>query len=469
MAIFSDHPYTSITVKIEQLARPHQNDDIDNALELYISDLLHLIKLQPQTGASEAARAIRKRIKYGESVEEQLRALNILELLILNAGSKIGPIVARDDKLLDVLKGSITGSGKTGMGVPFDPEVQQKTKELAAGWKSELADLEGYKYMASLWKFIPRNRSGGHHHSRTRSESHRYDDETPENAFDDADGVRSPSPSSPALRRGIHKKVPPPRPSSSSPYTSTSGTKSRSTKDKRKKKKKKRGHGIVYADEQYRIPQINYKVEAPNIRSTLADAQTHTTALNNYLILLAPGVSPLDDQKTQQEFEKCKKARRSVLKYLQYVGAGDPSEKSREVLQMDEEFLGSLIAANESLVEVFKKFDFQAGYTDENPAPNYDDEESSGESYYTSESEDESNDVDALAENVRGYHVAEGSSSTAPVSAPPRVKSPPPPRPSKPAALAAPPKIQRTNTNATVSSDPFGDLNEVDGQKSVYY
>lgn len=450
MAIFSDHPYSSITVKIDQLANP-PNDEIENSLELYVSDLLHLIKIQPSSGSIEAARAIRKRIKYGDTVDEQIRAMNILELLILNSGSKIGPVIANDSKLLDVLKGAINGTGKTGVGLPFDNQVQTRARQLAVGWKGELQDLDGYKYMAGLWKNIPRKKT--HNRSRSRPE----EIEEPVDAFADEAGVRSPSPSSPAMQRNRPRrpvKKAPPRPLSPSPYTSSS-------KPKSKKKKKKSRHGVVYADEQYKIPQINYKVEAPNIRNALAESQTHTTAMNNLLISLPSGTSPLDDAKVQKEFEACKKVRRKVLKYLQFVGAGDPSEKTEAVLQMDEEFLGSLIAANEQLVDTFKRYDFLAGYTEENPAPNYDDE-SSGESYYTSESEYD-DEIDLVADAVQASSLGEGSSTP---------KSPPP-RPAKPAALK-PPQLFRSDTNATtgttgtVSSDPFGDGNEVDKSKSVY-
>lgn len=461
MPIFNDHPYTSITIKIDQLSKPHQNDEIDNTLELYVSDLLHLIKLQPGSGPSEAARAIRKRIKYGDSVEEQLRALNILELLILNSGSKIGPVIARDDKLLDVLKGIITGSGKTGLGVSYDKDVQTTVKNLSIGWKSELADLDGYKYLASLWKNIPR-RKATHSHSRSRS---RADDiEDPVDAFADEGAIRSPSPSSPAMSRN-HERRAPMRPLSPKPTTSSSfGRKGKDKKDKKKKKKSK--NGIVYADERYKIPQINYRVEAPKIRTVISDCHTHTTTLSNLLISLPPNVSPLDDEKVGKEFEKCKSIRRKVLKYLQFVGVGDPSEKSADIVQMDDEFLGSLIVANEQLVEVFKKYDMLAGYTAENPAPNYD-EESSDESYYTSEEEESvyDDEIQLVAEDVNRIHINEVGSSSTTI---PKSKSPPPPRPAKPPALTSPHKtLQRTDTNATTESDPFGDGNELGGSK--YY
>lgn len=471
MAIFSDHPYTSITIKIEQLSKP-RNDEIDNTIELYVSDLLHLIKIQPSTGSSEAARAIRKRIKYGNSVQEQLRALTLLELLILNAGQKIGPVIACDDKLVDVLRGIVAGSAITGNGTNYDKQVIQKCRALAIGWKSELHELNGYKYLANLWKSLP---SKGHSRSRSKSKSvQEYD------AFSDLGNVRSPSPSSPAVRRGVEpgtssrnmdraaKAVPPPRPSTKTkPSTSTKANKS-STRRRRKNK-----HGIVYADEQYRIPQINYKVEAPKIRNTIAECHTHTTALTNLLISLPSHVLPMDDSNVTKEFEKCKSIRRKVLSYLQFVGAGDNSEKKPEVIQMDEEFLGSLITANEQLITAFKKYDLLAGYTEANPAPDYDDE-SSGESYYTDESSEEE-DLEEETGPAPGPDRDSASRTTYDdeidlvASRLDSQLGPAPPRPSAPpsAPSAQAPPLMRLETNNTVAtagtgaSDPFGDGHEL--------
>ena len=65
MPLFSDHAYTSITIKINQLADPKRNDEIDDSIELYLSDLIELIKVQSNSGAVEAARAIRKKSNMG--------------------------------------------------------------------------------------------------------------------------------------------------------------------------------------------------------------------------------------------------------------------------------------------------------------------------------------------------------------------------------------------------------------------
>ncbi|KGR00554.1 hypothetical protein MEQ_02335 [Candida albicans P87] len=465
MPLFSDHAYTSITIKINQLADPKRNDEIDDSIELYLSDLIELIKVQSNSGAVEAARAIRKKIKYGDSRAEQLRALQILELLVLNGGPSIGPIIARDDKLLDVLKGIINGTARTGVGVEYDCKVQKRVVAMAIGWKTELDGLDGYKYMQSLYKAIPRRKRVSSSHSGHRDRDV-HDNDSDENSEDVLDPYADDAQlDSHASNRNVSsprtpRSPPPPRPSTKSPYAS--GKKNDDKDKKKNKKKKKKKRGLVYADEEFEIPQINYKVEAPKIRELIANCYTHTTALNNLLLQLPADESPLDNDKTLEEFAKCKKIRRKVLSYLQYVGAGSPEAKSSEVAALDEEFLGSLIGANEQLVESFKRFDFRAGYSKDNPAPNYDDESDSDESYYTSEeSEEEPDDVEEQDENSISARLQNATLQS---------KSPPPPRPSKPSNLQSSfqprPKLDKVETSESIEGNPFGDRNAV--TKSVY-
>lgn len=449
MPIFSDHQTTSITVKVNQLCTPNRNEDIDESMELYISDLVELIKVQPNHGAKEAARAIRKKIKYGESTEEQIRALNLLEMMMLNSGSKIGPVLARDDKLLDVLKGIITGQGRTGTGVAYNKKIQNTVVSMALGWRTELDGLDGYKYMAGLHQFIPRKRKS----ARSRSTS---------NAADLEESFTSPIPSSPNTPSS--KRGPPPRPNTPKPKIGDL--------NKKKKKKNKRKLNSRYADEEYRIPQIDYKREAPKIREVIANCHTHTTALTNLLMTLATNESPLENKKCNQEFEQCRKIRRKVLRYLQFVGAGSESNKRPDIIQMDEEFLGSLIMANEQLVEVFKKYETACGYNEENPVPEYDDEEDSDESYYTDESSEEESYNDEVDEITRGVGSSTIDNLQASVRSPPppRIKSPPPKAPTKPEALKAPAKIlSKTRSNDTVASDPFGDGNALNSHSNSVY
>ncbi|CAI5759055.1 unnamed protein product [Candida verbasci] len=422
MPIFHDHSYTSITIKINQLSS-QSNNELDDSIELYLSDLIQLIKIQPGNGAIEAARAIRKKVKYGDSIKEQIRSLQILELLVLNTDKSIGSTIARDDKLLDVLKGIINGHGKTGSGTNYDSKVQNRVISLALGWRNELQDMVEYKYMQQLYKYIPKKKI------KSRSQSEEF--EQPFENEIESDNSDSP-PAKPT------KSPPPPRPKK---------TFQEVTKKSKKKSKSKKKKGIIYADEDYAIPQINYKVEAPRIRELISSCHTHTTILDNLLTHCTD--SPLDDDKILNEFQKNKKIRRKVLNYLQYVGAGTSDSKSSEYAALDEEFLGSLISANESLVEVFKKFDLKAGYNNDNPAPNYDEETESDESYYTSEDEDAYEDEqDSLDQRLQEVSL----------------KSPPPPPPNK----LNRPILNKMETLESIEGDPFGDRNAVNNSKSIY-
>ena len=454
MPIFGEKPFTSITVKVNQLCTPNRNTDLeDDSIELYVDDLISLIKLQ-NLGAVEAARAIRKKIKYGNTPLELVLALNLLELLVLNAGTKIGQTIASDDKLTELLKGVASGQARLGLGGPYDGLVVRRARELAFGWRSEFKDLSGYANFANLYKSVPRPKAHGH---LRQASMQRPDSEAGGADSGSHESLESGS-------RDLGRKSPaPPRPSTMSPYAMQLYLNKEKPKKKAKGRKKK---GIVYADEQYQIPQINYKVEGPKIRTTIAECHTHTTALENALLVLGKG-NPLDDKKASAEFEKCRKIRRKVLRYLQYVGAGDSSHKTPEVVALDEEFLGSLIVANDQLVSAFTRFDEMCGYTPENPAEYHQqdrDESDSEESYYSSDSEE-----DSLAERVDDMKIHEASSRLEAVTAEPKRLAENSGEVRQNRTPARPKQVRQNTAETTDSADPFGDKNEVSGASSVYY
>lgn len=424
MPFFGSRPETSITVKVNQICQPHFNDELeDDSVELQLADLLPLIKIQPTTGATEVARAIRKNIKYGDQVPVQVRAIRLLEVLVLNGGLSIGSTVVHDDKLNEVLKGVITGRGTAGDGGTYSSRVQRAARELALGWQHELLGIPEFRLMPKLWNYVPGNKP-----SLSRSRGHNDGFESQENVFDSGDDDLEPAlmlplplppPAAPPLRPRLKKpSVDPPKP---------------------KKKKRKRGlfRSSRYADDEYKIPQINYKVEAPKIRNTLLDCHTAVTNLTNTLKALPPGELPTENAQATAEFNKCKRIRRKVLRYIQFVGAGDPETKLRENQRMDDEFLGALISANELLVDAFKRYDRMSGIVDTHQYDNMD-ASSSDESYYTESDSDD--DADEAAELT--LKAMESMTLRAP-----------PPRPPKPVA--------RQLTSDTVSSDPFGDTHVV--------
>lgn len=95
------------------------------------------------TGPAEAARAIRKKLKYG-STHRQLRALVLLDGLIQNAGPRFQRAFV-DEPLLERLR--VCGTSDLS-----DPDVKKKCSELFRGWAIEYKNTPGLERIASLYK-----------------------------------------------------------------------------------------------------------------------------------------------------------------------------------------------------------------------------------------------------------------------------------------------------------------------------
>lgn len=126
-----------MTVTIENLtSESYEEEDLSG-----IPDLVEVIMLQA-SGPSEAARAIRKKLKYG-NVHRQIRALVLLDGLIQNAGERFQRTFA-DEPLLERLRCCGTESLS-------DPAVKKKCRELFAMW-SQYAGTPGLDRIARLHK-----------------------------------------------------------------------------------------------------------------------------------------------------------------------------------------------------------------------------------------------------------------------------------------------------------------------------
>ncbi|KAG5368690.1 Protein lsb5 [Yarrowia sp. C11] len=136
----SDKPYTAVTSTIESLCgRDYEEDDVADMVEL-----MEIIQLRPD-GPTEAARAIRKKLKYGGK-HAQLRALVILDTLVEN-GDRLS-MLFNDAQLMDRLK--IVVSGSEGLH-PMDSAVQRKAQAYAKSW-SRYKGKRGYEGISSLYK-----------------------------------------------------------------------------------------------------------------------------------------------------------------------------------------------------------------------------------------------------------------------------------------------------------------------------
>jgi len=133
-------PYSAVTVAVERLtSEQFEEDDLSG-----IPDLVEAIKLQA-SGPQEAARAIRKKLKYG-NVHRQIRALVILDGLIQNAGARFQRTFA-DEMLLERLR--VCGTSDLS-----DPLVREKCKELFRSWAAEYKNIRGLEQICALYKVI---------------------------------------------------------------------------------------------------------------------------------------------------------------------------------------------------------------------------------------------------------------------------------------------------------------------------
>ncbi|KAH8170378.1 VHS domain-containing protein [Sarocladium implicatum] len=409
MSLFQQkHPYSAITVTIENLtSETYEEEDPTGIIEL-----VDVIKLQA-TGPSEAARAIRKKLKYG-NVHRQLRALVILDFLILNAGPRFQRGFA-NEPLLERLR--VCGTSDLS-----DPAVKNKCRVLFRGWAS-YAGTPGLNEIAKLHKELPRRKQVvTQAQSKVVQETENpFGDEEEEAAAAEARARRDNAGSS-----SSHTPIPAPLPLSAQSKTSTSGGGSSSffgssSKDKKKGKGGKRR-------------PFNLEEEKENMKSAIADSSLATTNLMNALQSINREKERISENpQAVQHFEACKQLRRRILRYIHHVES--------------EQWLGGLLNANDQLVHALMSFE----QLDRSIAAD-------------SDSDDE------IAEQAHMYRMAQikGKEGGAPPppdvgglsinDSPSKVKKapspPPPPRPPRPA-------MQRQDTEED-EDDPFGDSNVVE-------
>ncbi len=368
MGVFTDHPHTAITEKINSIIETDLEPDIE------LPELINTIKLQ-YSGAIEAARAIRKKLKYGQS-KEQFKSLDLLNAMVVNGGRQLEELY-NDRKLLERLKLSAT-----------DPQINTKLRKkiiiLAISWNENFSDKKYYQGIAGLKKQIPtksykRKKST----TETGSSSNFMNDEAYNSEEDSGSAAGSSSNLSGRSRTNTSQNVDP--------------------------------------NVKYKIPKINLQKESPKIKLLIAEASQASINLSNSLksVNVAKGETSTDNVKATQYFDKSRIIRRKILHYLQLVDS--------------EEFLGSLIHANEELVQALQQ------YTEYAAKINSHDSDDESLSSYESGSDLESV-TDSLASSMIEEYDRRFPSSTR--------KAPLPPS-----------KLNRENT---AEGNPFGDANEVD-------
>ncbi|KAI9794636.1 MAG: putative actin patch assembly and actin polymerization protein [Peltula sp. TS41687] len=305
-------PYTAITVQIENLTS-EQYDENDYS---GIFDLVEVVRLQ-NSGPTEAARAIRKKLKYG-NVHQQLRALTILDGLIQNAGPRFQRDFA-DEPLIERLRVAATDPVS-------DPAVQAKCKALFAQWTANYNGTPGLGRISTLYKQLPQ---------RKQPETQRLSKAPKEIEAEAEDEPRRPSITTTTTAAASS--------STTSGYSRYSRLE-RSSKAKPSKSSVSRPQKEEKESKRSFSKPFNLEKEKPQLLQSLATSSVASTNLMNALKLVnRENQRVSEDAEVVKQFETCKLLRRQILRYIVHVES--------------EQWLGGLIHANEELVNALRTFE----------------------------------------------------------------------------------------------------------------
>jgi LAS seventeen-binding protein 5 len=299
-------PYSAVTVAVERLtSEQYEEDDFSG-----IPDLVESISLQA-TGPAEAARSIRKKLKYG-NVHRQLRALTILDGLIQNAGPRFQRAFA-DEMLLERLR--VCGTSDLS-----DPLVRDKCKVLFRSWAAEYKNTRGLERIAALYKVFKLIFQTLHPLTITQELPRRKQvvtqdkskvlRETEQNPFeDDEDEVPPPAPA-PAPTHSRNTSLSQGQSSRNSgsffsPSAPVTASKKVAKKDKDKKSGKKKHK------------PFNLEAEKETMKNCIAESSVASTNLLNALRLINREKEQIsENQAAVHHFEFCKLLRRKILRYV---------------------------------------------------------------------------------------------------------------------------------------------------------
>ena len=255
------------------------------------------------------------RSKYG-SVDQQLRALTILDGLIENAGPRFQRAFA-DEALLERLRVCATDSLS-------DSEVKNKCQILFRQWAVAYQSTPGMERIVALQKQLPkRKKPVTQAQSKVLQETEREANEDP---FGSTEDDPIPGESSSTAVPSLTSK-------------SNAAASITPTPKYNPKKLKADKHG-----KKSRSRTFNLEKEKPQILQTIASSSVASTNLMNALKLLnREKIRVSEHAETVNRFETCKALRRQILRYIQHIES--------------EQWLGSLINANDSLVEALMAYE----------------------------------------------------------------------------------------------------------------
>lgn len=299
-----------------------------------------------------------------------------------------------------------------------DPVVRQKCNVLFRQWSVAYKNKAGLEGIAMLYKQVPKaKRPMDQSQSKVLRETERdarRNSSPPSSPFGDPEPPPASKPSMPATSPSSSSKTPQ-RPIS---LASTSSMSSSS---------------LFKRDKKGKLKPFNVEKEKTQMLEAIAQSSVASTNLLNALKLInRENEQVSENREVLNRFEQCKSLRRSILRYIQLVES--------------EQWLGSLISANDELVKALMAFEIMDKSVE-------DDSDSDTEAYGAYEA--------SKAEFQRQVH---GLPSTEESLAQMKLEEAPPTKPPRPTGLGMPPRMpppmaakQIRNPADEEDDDPFGD------------
>ncbi|KDN43443.1 hypothetical protein RSAG8_06032, partial [Rhizoctonia solani AG-8 WAC10335] len=302
-----DKPHSSITDWIEILSREqYKEDDYDG-----IPELVESVNLQ-SGGATEASRAIRKKLKYGH-VHQQLRALTMLKALVENCGPKFQSSFA-NDQLVERLK-LMSQDHMT------DEHVKRKLMSVLASWHRQFKDDPKMQAVSNLY-----TQCGGGRKSTTGSTA------------------TSPRPHAETLYEQHQRKA-----EEEARARGERKAKERETKEEEKRRLKEEKLAAKEREKKSRSQPTRrafvYETEKPKILQTIAEAsQASTNLVNAVRRINREQESVTANTHVQECLATAKAVRKQLIRYIQLA-------------IQKEEIIGTLLDTNERIIAAIQLYD----------------------------------------------------------------------------------------------------------------
>ncbi|KIJ29334.1 hypothetical protein M422DRAFT_54196 [Sphaerobolus stellatus SS14] len=304
-ALSREKPHSSITDWVEILTSSRYE------IEAYdgIPELVDSINIQGTEGTGEASRAIRKKLKHGNT-NNQLRALVILKALVENCGPNFQNNFA-DDRLLEAIRGLASDHST-------DPAVKKKVLIVLASWKRQFEGEPRMRQVATLYdQYKPVQR---------RSEDH---------------GHHGPSPED--LERERERELQREREREEKEAAKREKEEAKKRAKKEKEEERERRLRDAKQPKTKRKP-FNIAEEKPKILNSIVLASQASSNLVNALMLVNVEKEPVETNSRVQEcLANAKTVRKQLVRYIQLVE--------------DEELIGTLLETNERIIQALEMYD----------------------------------------------------------------------------------------------------------------